>query len=626
MSPTLPSLNESVESQSQNQVQPLHQSSLVHGKDSEKAASSNGSKLSSLSPTTEAFKWPSAGDTDKLANRKAVAPTGLEDRLILELSETDDEVSDASDSEDSIESDLKSVDLPSPYDEYTPVPNEWDSDPAEIAKGRYKPITDTDLFIKALSNPELRSTSDLYDITANAADALKAYQDEYVSITKHISMASGDYDTAYAKADKPRVLIDADEHDIYHVRELHGEKVKGFPYKDLNTYDSNPTNSSILNPAADISAGRRSTRNRKSTINPNGEETSHEYSRATTTSLNATPAPPTTRGRKRKTAVDPGPSFPNLKKGEDAKPSDSTYNSDADDNDPFDTAGASKRRRIAPPPRTRTRRQLPPSKLVRQLSTDVKESSLETATRKSTPAANATTQSTAPSGPTTTAASQATKTPKSTTAPPKSKGRASSQKPNPLAPTTSGTRVSKLKFTRKATTSATTSSNPATAAATTAPTNTTTATATSPSDDPKPKNPKRSNAMTAVWAKRKAEGRNGRHGGPPLVKAKRGRVGRPRKDDGGEPDTTAAAAAVAGALGTVREEEEEKEEEEGEEEEGEEEGEEEAQLEEEVEMAKRRFDGGGAGGAGAGGGDGGAGAGAGAGTIAGMGTGPGITI
>lgn len=46
------------------------------------------------------------------------------------------------------------------------------------------------------------------------------------------------------------------------------------------------------------------------------------------------------------------------------------------------------------------------------------------------------------------------------------------------------------------------------------------------------KNPTRRVAMAKVWATRRENGTSGRHGGPPLSKTKKGRIGRPRKGEG----------------------------------------------------------------------------------------------
>ncbi|MCJ1228258.1 hypothetical protein MMC12_004919 [Toensbergia leucococca] len=76
---------------------------------------------------------------------------------------------------------------------------------------------------------------------------------------------------------------------------------------------------------------------------------------------------------------------------------------------------------------------------------------------------------------------------------------------------------------------------------------TTTTAATSQERDADGKNPVRREAMKAVWAKRKAEGRSGRHGGAPLAKGAKGRPGRPKR----------AAAGKAGPSNVTATEDEE---------------------------------------------------------------------
>ncbi|KAF2755143.1 hypothetical protein EJ05DRAFT_478950 [Pseudovirgaria hyperparasitica] len=85
-----------------------------------------------------------------------------------------------------IEETLMDIDLPAPFIEDYEIPDRKDCDDIAdfIMKSRYKPMTDPQAFISALTKyePSKRSTSVLYELAENVQQTLKAWQDEYLAL------------------------------------------------------------------------------------------------------------------------------------------------------------------------------------------------------------------------------------------------------------------------------------------------------------------------------------------------------------------------------------------------------------------------------------------------------------
>ncbi|KAF2841004.1 hypothetical protein M501DRAFT_660314 [Patellaria atrata CBS 101060] len=85
-----------------------------------------------------------------------------------------------------IDDTVRESDLPAPFRSRSPTPPEssFPDQAAYLVKTRFKPITDPQLFISALSqhDPSKRSTASLYALALNTQRALVAWQDEYLKL------------------------------------------------------------------------------------------------------------------------------------------------------------------------------------------------------------------------------------------------------------------------------------------------------------------------------------------------------------------------------------------------------------------------------------------------------------
>ncbi|OJD11393.1 hypothetical protein AJ78_07828 [Emergomyces pasteurianus Ep9510] len=74
-----------------------------------------------------------------------------------------------------------------------------------VAKGSFLPITNPEIYLDILKNPESHTTEELYALTANTARALRVWQDEYLAIDKLSKRATRH---SLKKAANPRKLED----------------------------------------------------------------------------------------------------------------------------------------------------------------------------------------------------------------------------------------------------------------------------------------------------------------------------------------------------------------------------------------------------------------------------------
>jgi len=116
--------------------------------------------------------------------------------------------------------DLSDKDLPPPYASTKPTPNEDANTGEEIAAGRFKPLTSPFEFLKALANPQSRSTKALYVIAENAQHALKIWQDEFIRLDKKIARTA----EPKRKAHDPRKFLDPTVFEDMKMADLYGFK------------------------------------------------------------------------------------------------------------------------------------------------------------------------------------------------------------------------------------------------------------------------------------------------------------------------------------------------------------------------------------------------------------------
>ena len=85
---------------------------------------------------------------------------------------------------------VSSIDLPSPYGSDGVVTGfEFSDDPHEVARGRYKTLTNPQLFIRALQKPKARSLSALHQIVANACETLATWRNEFKDVVRRLELA-----------------------------------------------------------------------------------------------------------------------------------------------------------------------------------------------------------------------------------------------------------------------------------------------------------------------------------------------------------------------------------------------------------------------------------------------------
>ncbi|MCJ1258925.1 hypothetical protein MMC24_006759 [Lignoscripta atroalba] len=369
--------------------------------------------------------------------------------------------------------------------------HENSKEPYEIARGRYKTITDPKLFVDSLQNPQSFSTAELYRVTSNAQNALKVWQDEYINIDRKLKMIDNQFagdlvdnefiaDQKYVSKGNPRLLLAPPVHDLRHEEELLGLRWKA---GDRYDFTSKIRTERATRGAAEGWLGSRVNHRRPEA------ETGDEGRRVTRSTRRVRQFFGETSEAETGTSRTPSILGPRTSRKRNFAETDET---------PDQSDAPRKRGRPA-------RTLLPPSRLAKEVPSGM-TTEVESDTATPSPAIGASNKSTKTGSRATgiTAHHPESSAPATAAAPPKRKGRP----PKALALAAKSTKITKSTPKSKATKS---SKKPKLL-------------------DEHGKQVNRSKAMTDVWAKRKAEGRNGRHGGPPLMKGPKGKPGRPKKD------------------------------------------------------------------------------------------------
>ena len=381
------------------------------------------------------------------------------------------------------EDELSSIDLPAAYDTTSVLSShEYSKDPYEVAQGRYRTLADSKLFVEALKNPRSRSTKELFKIAANAQHALKLWQDEYIAIDKRLKIIDTPFlgelknlefvpDQKYNSKGNPRKLVDPQIYDLRYEEQLLGLEWNGGDHFDLS-------DGFLKMPRAPRGAanGWLGSRTIQPILGANDEDEGTGSGRRVTRSNRAK------QFYRENSEADTGTSRTPSVAGQRT-----TRKRNFAETDDTPELSDAPRKRGRP-----ARSLLPPSRLAREVPSGMTtEAASGTATPAPTPS---TANSTRKGRVLAKAVTPSTTAPKRKGRPPKALG------PQPAKVTKPGSRPKSYK-----------SKN-------------------NKELDEHGKQVNRSKAMTDVWAKRKAEGRNGRHGGAPLLRAPRGKPGRPKKD------------------------------------------------------------------------------------------------
>ncbi|KAI9783200.1 MAG: hypothetical protein M1839_004040 [Geoglossum umbratile] len=127
--------------------------------------------------------------------------------------------------------------LPKPYEEKGTSSDEIDSPALDATEAmvpsRFRTITDPEKFLPSLKDPEVKSTASLYRSIENAADVLKAWQDEWMVIEARVAKLQ------QRKAHNPRAVPDSVVFEDQKEADLYGYR-----------WDPNPKKRGQQDPAA----------------------------------------------------------------------------------------------------------------------------------------------------------------------------------------------------------------------------------------------------------------------------------------------------------------------------------------------------------------------------------------